>query len=211
MADYRWTGFVLFTLYHMFDNMDGKHARRTRQTSEVGAILDHFVDGTLGIWSGALALQLTFKIATFDIAFGIFAFTLLFWSVHAVHAFTGFFDLGGEYLSIDEAFLFLSLVRAIHAMDVQLPSVLYSSVFHWSLIVFVLFSAVAWMIQHGQIGTKITKKTLHKHKFIFTSFTLYVLWGLYYLSVASAPTIERILMVWAGPYALVLWATRNLH
>ena len=113
MADYRWSACILFTLYHMFDNMDGKHARRTKQvspglqepstrliyslstpvvrlrsasahtfpflsptslprpqTSEVGAILDHFVDGTAGIWSGGLSFFVILAMTEFDIAFG---------------------------------------------------------------------------------------------------------------------------------------------
>lgn len=40
--DYRWAAATLFTLYHMCDNADGKHARATAQSSEFGAILDHF-------------------------------------------------------------------------------------------------------------------------------------------------------------------------
>merc|ERR1712113_554284 len=36
--------FLCFTAYHMLDNMDGKHARRTHQTSRLGKVLDHAVD-----------------------------------------------------------------------------------------------------------------------------------------------------------------------
>jgi phosphatidylglycerophosphate synthase len=43
---------LFFTLYHMCDNMDGKHARRTKQTSKFGGILDHMIDGTLGNIAG---------------------------------------------------------------------------------------------------------------------------------------------------------------
>ena len=37
---------ISFTLYHACDNMDGKHARRTGQTSKLGGVLDHFIDGS---------------------------------------------------------------------------------------------------------------------------------------------------------------------
>jgi len=94
--DYRWWGCILFTLYHMFDNMDGKHARRTKQTSEFGAILDHFVDGTVGIWSGAVGLQYALNVDQSVLTHGVFAFTVLFWVVHLVHALTGFFELGDD-------------------------------------------------------------------------------------------------------------------
>lgn len=43
---------LYWTLYHMCDNMDGKHARRTHQTSSIGGFLDHVVDGTTGAWVG---------------------------------------------------------------------------------------------------------------------------------------------------------------
>jgi phosphatidylglycerophosphate synthase len=43
---------LFFTIYHMCDNMDGKHARRTKQTSKFGGILDHMIDGTLGNIAG---------------------------------------------------------------------------------------------------------------------------------------------------------------
>ena len=38
-----------FTAYHACDNTDGKHARRTGQTSKMGHVLDHAVDATVGL------------------------------------------------------------------------------------------------------------------------------------------------------------------
>lgn len=43
---------LYWTFYHMCDNMDGKHARQTHQTSSIGCWLDHAVDGTTGAWVG---------------------------------------------------------------------------------------------------------------------------------------------------------------
>lgn len=48
---YEWWGcaFILHNLYQIFDNLDGMHARATGQCSRYGCMLDHFVDGTLGL------------------------------------------------------------------------------------------------------------------------------------------------------------------
>jgi phosphatidylglycerophosphate synthase len=36
-------------MYQFFDNIDGLHARATNQCSRFGCMLDHFVDGTMGL------------------------------------------------------------------------------------------------------------------------------------------------------------------
>ena len=54
-----WTAaFVCYTIYHMLDNMDGKQARRTGKTSRVGHVLDHAIDGSVGVAASVHAMTL---------------------------------------------------------------------------------------------------------------------------------------------------------
>jgi phosphatidylglycerophosphate synthase len=207
--DYRWSGFVLFTLYHMFDNMDGKHARRTKQASEFGAILDHFVDGTAGIWSGAVGLQYALGATDGLITQGVWAFAMLFWVVHVVHALTGFFELGDDYVSIDEAFIFLSVMRMLYALDVTIP-VMSSEYFHYALLASVYVAVAGWVVKHGLTKVKLSqiKKNLH----LFASYAVFMV-----VSQLAIPAVPGqwgplvVLALFAPAYGLVLWESKDKH
>jgi phosphatidylglycerophosphate synthase len=208
--DWRWAGFILFTLYHMFDNMDGKHARRTKQASEFGAILDHFVDGTAGIWSGALGLQYALNVDPSVLAQGVWAFTFLFWAVHIVHALTGFFELGNDYLSIDEAFLVLSLVRLLHALHWTCPALLQSPALHWAIILCIYASALTWLFTHGARRTSLA--TLKRQWVLPAVYAAYIpvsQWALATLDPTQGTV--AVLCMFAVPYGLVLWESKDKH
>jgi len=208
--DYRWWGFILFTLYHMFDNMDGKHARRTKQASEFGAILDHFVDGTVGIWSGALGLQYTLSVDPAVLAQGVWAFTFLFWAVHTVHAFTGFFELGNNYLSIDEAFLLLSLVRLIYALRLPVPAALQSATLHWAIILCIYGAALTWLLTHGR---RVKAATLRSKWYVVAAYAVYIYISQQVLANVADPTVGTVyvLAMFAVPYGIVLWESKDKH
>ncbi|CAB9499724.1 Choline/ethanolaminephosphotransferase [Seminavis robusta] len=104
---------LLFTMYHMCDNMDGKHARRTGQTSKFGGVLDHFVDGTMGNIAGFSSLALFgFGVTPDDTVFwqAIHGYYCLWLAPHVVAHFSGTLALGTKYISIDEGFITTSLV-----------------------------------------------------------------------------------------------------
>ena len=72
----------LLMAYLTFDNIDGAHARRTKQTSSLGEFLDHGLDGL----ASASILIVTGMVLTLDqtwlvllCAFGAFGFVALFW------------------------------------------------------------------------------------------------------------------------------------
>ena len=52
--------FVFFMLYILCDNMDGIVARERKQCSELGKVLDHFVDGTSAMAATAMIAQRLF-------------------------------------------------------------------------------------------------------------------------------------------------------
>ena len=209
--DWRWSACIFFTFYHMLDNMDGKHARRTRQSSEFGAILDHFVDGTCGIWSGAVGLQYALDINNQTMTLGVWAFTFLFWCVHIVHALTGFFELGNDFLSIDEAFLVLSLVRALYAMDVTFPSFLKNNTMHLVIVAFIFLMGFQWLLVHGV--QRISRTAMKKNVHLFVAYGLYVVGSYMYLPAYAHSIWGPIyaLAFFTIPYGMVLWESRNKH
>lgn len=211
LNDWRWTAFVTFTLYHMLDNMDGKHARATMQSSEIGAILDHFCDGCFGILAGGIGLQHAIGIDNFVISFGILAFTILFYTVHTVHAFSGFFEIGNDYLSIDEAFLFLSLVFFIHAMGIKI-AFLNNITAHYAIIALVLFMAALWIVQHGP---KVKLDRLKQRFFMVIPGIIYFSWmasgGFKFCYEQGQYAPHWILWTFAIPYAVILWESKDKH
>lgn len=212
--DYRFSGFVLFTLYHMLDNMDGKHARRTKQSSEIGAILDHFVDGTVGIWAGAVGYQLAVDAPESVITVGCFLFSCLFWVVHSVHAYSGFFDLGGEYVSVDELFLFLSFVRILYWLDWKNFPIISSPIVHYLLMVWIILCTFGWLYLHGH---KVNWNRVQDRIFMLIpglAYFVYMLVGglhyaLYGLPQHYGPAF--VIGTFAIPYALVLWESKDKH
>lgn len=93
--------------YTIFDNTDGKQARRTRSSSFVGEVLDHGVDFTVVTASfilfcdatGFLAAHPYFAICVYA-AMGLAQFMNNWY-----HSITGKMSWGGEWISVDEALL----------------------------------------------------------------------------------------------------------
>jgi phosphatidylglycerophosphate synthase len=107
---------IAYTLYHACDNMDGKHARRYGKTSRFGAFLDHFVDGTAGMWVGWHAMA--------PLLFGLTPESELWWvglhaggctwlAPHVEHVFSGVLNLGTRLVSVDEMFLLVSVILGL--------------------------------------------------------------------------------------------------
>eukprot|EP00797_Seminavis_robusta_P016435 Sro244_g097280.2 (206) ;mRNA; r:76075-76692 len=100
-------------MYHMCDNMDGKHARRTGKTSKFGGILDHWVDGAMGNIAGFSTIaSFCFGITPDDKAYwqAIHCYECLWLAPHVVGHFSGTLALGTKFFSIDEAFVTTSLL-----------------------------------------------------------------------------------------------------
>ncbi len=73
---------VLLLAYLTFDNIDGAHARRTKQTSVLGEFLDHGLDGlasTAVLIMTGLILRMDQSWLVLLCALGAFGFVALFW------------------------------------------------------------------------------------------------------------------------------------
>lgn len=138
---------VLWTLYTICDNTDGKHARRTKQCSRFGAFLDHAVDGTCGLHAGFQAVAIH--------TFGVHVSSAEHWSLrHAVFCiwlaphvnshFTGTLSLGNKLVSIDEGFLIVAIILGIRAW-VSTPLFPLSIVDQHIMTNTFLVSALAWV------------------------------------------------------------------
>lgn len=116
-----------------------------------------------------------------------------------------------SYLSIDEAFVILSLLRAVWALDIPLPFFTYYRSFQYALIAFVSFSAIQWFYLHYN---KIPRGGIRDSSLAQNAIILYVIYcviALFHLFTSPSPSLVVILTVWAVPYAVVLWQTRNKH
>lgn len=112
--------FAFWTLYHMMDNMDGKHARRTQQTSKWGAFLDHSVDGLVGVYMGyRVVAEVVFglNVGSPLFALGRHCFSLVWLAPHIVHQLdpSKGLVLGTKVCSVDEGFLGVSFLLYFHA------------------------------------------------------------------------------------------------
>jgi len=107
---------LAFTLYHALDNMDGKHARRTKQTSRVGKVLDHAIDGTVGITASTqICCECLFEYpAALEFALGCGMVSML--ACHAAELRSGTPTLGVRLFSADELFLLCSAALGWRAL-----------------------------------------------------------------------------------------------
>jgi len=117
MAAEQWSlACLAFTLYHMFDNMDGKHARRTGQSSQFGHVLDHALDGSVGIVASCqICCDHLFGFPSagrFALCCGMG--TLLV--CHVAERCTGVPTLGTRIFGADELFLCCSFALGYRAM-----------------------------------------------------------------------------------------------
>ncbi|CAB9505816.1 Cholinephosphotransferase 1 [Seminavis robusta] len=104
---------LFFTMYHMCDNMDGKHARRTGKTSKFGGILDHWVDGAMGNIAAYISVvRFAFGKTPADDVYwqGLHGYYCLWLAPHVVAHFSGTLALGTKFFSIDEAAILATMI-----------------------------------------------------------------------------------------------------
>jgi len=82
---------LVYLGYCTADNLDGKHARATKQCSEWGGILDHCVDGSCSTPAVALTMSVFLGVPLVPVM-RMFAFT--FFAAHIVEAATGELHMG---------------------------------------------------------------------------------------------------------------------
>ena len=96
---------VIF-LYWVLDNIDGIHARRTKQSSKIGETLDHCIDG----YTSVLFTFMFFRLFGVDMNYiFLFIFLLTFNLGHITGKYTKslalYFKIGSFEISIDDLFL----------------------------------------------------------------------------------------------------------
>lgn len=143
---------------------------------------------------------------------GVFLFTTLFFIVHFVHAFSGWFEIGGEYLSIDEAFLFVSALYALWAMDVKEPPVLSEEWFHQAILALIFAICVFWVVQHGN-KVKWDRVKAKPHILLpgVIYFSIMLFGGLQKCLSMGNSGAGVIIAAFSIPYAVILWESKDKH
>ena len=100
---------VLFTIYHVLDNIDGKQARKTGKTSRLGHILDHAIDGTVGITASCHSCCFCLFGFPFALPFALRCGMATLLTCHIAEYTSGRPTLGSRFFSADELFLLNSL------------------------------------------------------------------------------------------------------
>lgn len=95
---------LCFALYCIFDNTDGKQARRTKTSSKVGEMLDHGVDTCVTTVSTIMTADAMRLSPTATITYTLLIQMAMFFN-NWYHTVTGVMSLGGRYLSVDEGML----------------------------------------------------------------------------------------------------------
>ena len=93
---------LFLVIYDLADNIDGKHARATKQSSKFGSVLDHAVDGTFGCFGTTLCLSRFIGLPWLVVARVMFA---CFAGIHQLESATGHLKLGFEFFGPDETIL----------------------------------------------------------------------------------------------------------
>lgn len=98
---------LVYLGYCTADNLDGKHARATKQCSDWGGILDHCVDGSCSVPATALTWSLFLGLPLVPLM-RLIGFT--FFVAHVVEAATGELHMGAgsRYVSIYSCFFLFS-------------------------------------------------------------------------------------------------------
>jgi len=99
---------LVYLGYCTADNLDGKHARATKQCSDWGGILDHCVDGSCSVPATALTWSLFLGLPLVPLM-RLIGFT--FFVAHVVEAATGELHMGAgsRYVGVDEIGLFVAM------------------------------------------------------------------------------------------------------
>eukprot|EP01043_Picozoa_sp_COSAG02_P054734 COSAG02_NODE_6246_length_3702_cov_6.692478_1_plen_272_part_00 len=106
-------GSVCFAAYCVLDNLDGKHARATGQTSDWGSVLDHAVDGVCSVPTCATATARFLGIPAFPAC--RLAMTCFF-GMHVIEAATGKLYLGSDYYGADEVGIQVTIQLLLEAL-----------------------------------------------------------------------------------------------
>jgi len=116
---------IIMLLYFFLDNLDGVHARATKQTSRIGEILDHCIDGYMVV----LLITVYSKIFIKDIYLQnilLIVSILTFNIKHLIHKYKGKLSLGFKYFSIDEINLLCTIIPFLTFLNI--PDIFYSYV-----------------------------------------------------------------------------------
>lgn len=185
--NYNKHAFFLWTFYHMMDNMDGKHARRTKQTSKWGAFLDHSVDGLVGVYMGyRVVAQVVFGLDVQSLLFalGRHCFFLLWLAPHIVHQLNPSkgLVLGTKLCSVDEGFLGTSLLLYYSAWISPGQPLVAGQQFAAEILCYVLAT-----IAVGFVTATVAVQTIQKHR---------QYWALAFLVFASLASTCKESLVW---------------
>jgi len=144
-----------FLTYWACDNLDGIHARATKQTSDIGEILDHSIDSYCLILISKMILSLLnisnpiipkIMLYTFNIG-------------HLVDSYTNNLELGYRYFTVDEVSVILILSPFLKDL---IPLSIMNNIF----IVFTIFSLVFIGIKLYKIRTQFSKDRLYPFLFM---------------------------------------------
>jgi phosphatidylglycerophosphate synthase len=106
---------ALCLIYTICDNIDGKHARATGQTSLLGEYLDHGGDCVTSLMSTVvLALSLGASYRQAGMAVMIVASNTAI--AHAIHFYTGVLIMGNRYVSVEEAMVAFGVVPILRGL-----------------------------------------------------------------------------------------------
>ena len=90
---------ILWSLYWTCDNLDGIHARNTKQTSKLGSILDHIVDA----YAHLILLNLFYKYNTFNLSIIlIYISSICFISSHLLYRENSEMYIGSNIIGTDD-------------------------------------------------------------------------------------------------------------
>ena len=120
----RWTHLIvgiLFYIYVLFDTLDGKQARRTKNGSPLGELMDHGVDVlVLGIL--AIILCREYGLDQLQTSYIFFIGYIMFYLPHWIQHQTGWMIFGPESNPIElvHFYLFLEIIRTIFGLTSDL-------------------------------------------------------------------------------------------
>ena len=107
---------ALFTIYHALDNLDGMVARRTGKTSSLGHVLDHAIDGTVGVVASCCSISSAIFGAPHALRFTLCCGMATLLICHAAELVSGTPTLGSRYFGADELFLLNSFALTFKAV-----------------------------------------------------------------------------------------------
>jgi phosphatidylglycerophosphate synthase len=107
---------VLYLLYLVADNADGKHARATGQCSDWGSFLDHAVDGLCSTPNVAFATARFLGMSSLPL---LRLCCATFFGMHVVHAATGKLWLGASLYGADEIGVQVAVTLALESLGLR--------------------------------------------------------------------------------------------